>query len=145
MNYYPNYYMNNYPYNGNNSNQYTSQAPVYASATPALPQLLNGKIVDSVEIVKATEVPIGGYGVFPKADLSEVYIKTWNTNGTTNIIAFAPIPPETQVEEKQDNTIIEILNKISSLEEKIDSLNKNNITATTVEPIKRKESKANEY
>jgi hypothetical protein len=51
---------------------------------------INGKIVDSEDIVKATEVPIGGYGVFPKADLSEIYIKTWNNNGTTSILIYKP-------------------------------------------------------
>jgi hypothetical protein len=51
---------------------------------------INGKIVDSEDIVKATEVPIGGYGVFPKADLSEIYIKTWNNNGTTSILTYKP-------------------------------------------------------
>jgi len=39
---------------------------------------LNGKLVDSEDMARVTEVPIGGYGIFPKADLSEVYIKSWN-------------------------------------------------------------------
>lgn len=34
-------------------------------------------MVDSLDVAKATEVPIGGYGIFPKADLSEIYIKSW--------------------------------------------------------------------
>jgi hypothetical protein len=50
--------------------------------------------VDSEEMVKATEVPIGSYGVFPKADLSEIYLKTWNNNGTTSIIKFTPVAAE---------------------------------------------------
>ena len=52
---------------------------------------LNGKIVDSEDVVKATEVAIGGDGIFPKADLSEIYAKTWNNNGTTSVITFQPI------------------------------------------------------
>jgi hypothetical protein len=51
---------------------------------------LNGKLVDGEEMVKATEVPIGSYGIFPKADFSEIYIKSWNNNGTTSIVKFAP-------------------------------------------------------
>ena len=95
MNYYnPNYYQGIYPYN-NYNNQYMPQAQMQNAApqqqaTPApIPvqnNFLNGKIVDSVDVVKATEVPIGGYGVFPKADLSEVYIKSCNNNGTTSLI-----------------------------------------------------------
>ena len=142
MNYYPNYYMNNYPYNGNNSGQYIPQTQSYAPMSQQ-PQL-NGKMVDSVEVVKATEVPIGGYGIFPKADLSEIYIKSWNNNGTTSVITFVPSQPEPQVEVQQDNTIIEILNKINSLEQKIDSLSNRNVAVST-EPIKRKDSKVNEY
>lgn len=146
MNYYPNYYMNNYPYNGNNSNQYISQAQNYMPMNQPSPQLLNGKVVDSADVVKATEVPIGGYGIFPKADLSEIYIKSWNNNGTTSIITFIPVPSEAPVEvQQQDNTIIEILNKINNLEVKIDSLSNHNNSITTTETIKRKESKANEY
>lgn len=146
MNYYPNYYMNNYPYNGNNSNQYIPQAQNYMPMNQPSPQLLNGKIVDSADVVKATEVPIGGYGIFPKADLSEIYIKSWNNNGTTSIITFIPVPSEAPVEvQQQDNTIIEILNKINNLEVKIDSLSNHNNSITTTETIKRKESKANEY
>lgn len=73
-------YNNYYPYNG------------YQQS------MINGKVVDSVEVAKAMEVPLGGYGVFPKADLSEVYIKTWNGNGTTSVTIFRPI-----VEEKKES------------------------------------------
>ena len=146
MNYYPNYYMNNYPYNGNNSGQYIPQTQTYAAPGQQLPQFLNGQVVDSADVVKATEVPIGGYGIFPKADLSEIYIKSWNNNGTTSIITFTPIPPETQSEVKQDDTIMEILNKINNLEEKIDSLTThNNVKTTPNTTTVRKDSKANEY
>ena len=64
---------------------------------------LNGKLVDSLDVAKATEVPIGGYGVFPKADLSEIYIKSWNNNGTTNVITFKPVLEGKVTEEKGDN------------------------------------------
>lgn len=140
MNYYPNYYMNNYPYNGNNSNQYIPQNQTYMQMNQQPPQLLNGKIVDSEEMVRATEVPIGGFGIFPKADLSEIYIKSWNKNGTTSIISFVPTMPiqDAQVDNQQDNAIMEILNKINALEAKIDNLS---IEKTE----KRKENKANEY
>ena len=86
---------------------------------------LNGKLVDSLDVAKATEVPIGGYGIFPKADLSEIYIKSWNSNGTTSIITFKPIAPEenptsaTQQEKSMSNVLIQ---KITELENKIDML-----------------------
>ena len=51
-----------------------------------------GKIVDSVDIVKATDIPMDGNPYyFPKADGSEVYMKRWLSNGTTETIAYKPI------------------------------------------------------
>ena len=122
MNYYnPNYYQN-YPYNGN------SQYSAYPPPTPLqMPQQqpqniqgLNGKMVDSVDMVRVTEVPIGGYGIFPKADLSEIYIKSWNPNGTTSISTFKPFitPVEETPQAIEMNTVLE---RINSLEGKIDA------------------------
>lgn len=48
------------------------------------PTCINGKIVDSEDILKVTEIPMGGFGVFPKADFNEIYLKYWKDNGTTN-------------------------------------------------------------
>lgn len=125
MNYYnPNYYMNNYPYN----NQYQPQTPYqsgntgYNASFPGA-SALNGKIVDSADVVKATEVPIGGYGIFPKADLSEIYIKSWNNNGTTSILTFKPIvSAEEQIAIEDISNLDRVIEKIESLETKIDSL-----------------------
>ena len=66
MNYYPNNYYNNYSY----ANSYQPQ-----SNQITIPSL-QGKVVDSIDMVKVNEVPFGGFGVFPKGDLSEVYIKS---------------------------------------------------------------------
>lgn len=122
-------YLGNYPYNY--VNQYVPQPqPQQFISQPMAPQTqqpqsLNGKIVDSEDVVKATEVPIGGYGIFPKADLSEIYIKSWNSNGTTSIITFKPIAPEenptsaTQQDKSMSNVLIQ---KITELENKIDML-----------------------
>ena len=86
---------------------------------------LNGKLVDSLDVAKATEVPIGGYGIFPKADLSEIYIKSWNRNGTTSIITFKPIAPKENPTSamQQENSVSNVLiQKITELENKIDML-----------------------
>lgn len=113
-------YFNNYPYGY--MNQYPQAASQYLTQSvppqSGLPQL-NGKIVDSEDVVKATEVPIGGYGIFPKADLSEIYIKSWNNNGTTSVITFRPILPEATIS-ADTNTIL--LQKIEALEIKLDTL-----------------------
>ena len=72
MSYYPTNFYGNYPYN-----QYQSFPSIPQQQQPSF---LQGKIVDSIDVVKATDVPVGGYSIFPKADFSEMYIKSWNNN-----------------------------------------------------------------
>ena len=51
-----------------------------------------GKIVDSVDVVKATDIPMDGNAYyFPKADGTEVYMKRWLANGTTETTVYKPI------------------------------------------------------
>ena len=51
-----------------------------------------GKIVDSVDIVKATDIPMdGSMYYFPKADGSMVFGKQWLANGQTRILTFKAI------------------------------------------------------
>ena len=75
----------------------------------------------NLETARVTDIPFGGYGVFPKADMSEVYIKTWTNNGTTNTITYKPIATEEQMEEEKNDLNV-ILNKIVEIENKIDSI-----------------------
>ncbi len=50
-----------------------------------------GKIVESIDIVKATDIPMdGNMYYFPTADGSMVYGKQWLSNGTTRILPFKP-------------------------------------------------------
>lgn len=56
---------------------------------PIQNNLSTGKIVDSVEAVKVTDIPMDGNAYyFPKADGSEVYSKRWLANGKTEITRF---------------------------------------------------------
>ena len=131
MNYYsPNYYGG---YSGGAQYQQQLQPPMSQQVQPQMqptlqmPQALglNGKIVDGEEMVKATEVPIGGYGIFPKADMSEIFIKTWNSNGTTSIVCYRPYVKPEPVEQKllvDNNASSAILDKINQLECKIDTI-----------------------
>lgn len=131
MNYYnpASYYNMNYPYNTypmtamqqpQMNLMQQQQQPQQNITQPAL----NGKIVDSADVVKATEVPIGGYGIFPKADLSEIYIKSWNNNGTTSVITFKPVMQEEPnvLQPATNDEISKVLQKIDLLENKLDML-----------------------
>lgn len=93
---------------------------------------LQGKVVDSEEMVKASEVTFGGYGVFPKADLSAIYIKTWNNNGSTSIVTYRP-----EIKEKEIDSNQILLDKIQAIEDKIDTIvNTKKITTVGKETIK---------
>ena len=115
MNYYPNNFYQNYSY----GNMYQPQ-----QAQPAV-AALQGKVVDSVDMVRVNEVPFGGFGVFPKGDLSEIYVKSWNNNGTTQINTYKPIPVEETKEAKEISSRDELLEKINALNEKLDALMNN--------------------
>lgn len=140
-------YLGNYPYNY--ANQYVPQPqPQQFISQPMAPQTqqpqsLNGKIVDSEDVVKATEVPIGGYGIFPKADLSEIYIKSWNNNGTTSIITFKPIIQEVKESQTVEDNSLKIIERLNALDAKIDSLMMNNVAATA--QVAKKEVKGSDY
>lgn len=108
---------NNYGYQNFTPQPQQMQQPIQQSTIPQYN--LNGKIVDGIEMVKATDIPLGGYGVFPKADLSEVYIKSWNNLGQSNIITYKPIIQQDAPLEV-DNS--QLLSKIESLEEKLDQM-----------------------
>ena len=108
-----------------------------------------GKIVDSQEVARVSDIPFGGYGVFPKADLSEVFVKVWNNNGTTSLLCFKPmvegnIVQEQDKEERRyhegssQNNYDKMQEKIEMLERKIDELQKTQ-SQEKMQIIKRKE------
>lgn len=123
MNYYPNNFYTNYgygnPYQTNNLYTQPQQNLNTVNTQPSYSMNLLGKIVDGEEVVKATEIPIGGFGVFPKADLGEIFVKTWNNNGTTQIIKYQPVAAnDNQVEDI--NTLM--FEKIKNIEDKLNGL-----------------------
>lgn len=73
--------------------QQSLQQPV--QQMPQANQQMNviGKIVDSIEVVKAMDIPAdGNMYYFPKADGSEIFGKQWIvTEGRTQILTFKPI------------------------------------------------------
>lgn len=51
-----------------------------------------GKIVDSIEVVRAMDIPAdGNMYFFPKADGTEIFGKQWLMNGQTRILTFKPL------------------------------------------------------
>ena len=72
--------------------QQSLQQPIVPTQTPVSNQMSAlGKMVDSIDVVKATDIPMDGNSYyFPKADGTEVYCKQWLQNGTTRILTFKP-------------------------------------------------------
>ena len=111
--------------------------PQMSNQLPAL-----GKIVESIDIVKATDIPMdGNMYYFPTADGSVVYGKQWMSNGQTRILPFKPIL-ESETENVSNNSekfdleenrrILEgILTDLQSLNEKVDRIAKPNTTTKT--------------
>lgn len=74
--------------------QQNLQQPMPPAQIPGANQQMNviGKIVDSVDVVKATDVPMdGNMFYFPKADGTEIFSKQWLPNGQTRILTFKPV------------------------------------------------------
>lgn len=108
MNYYGNGYGN--PYYGQQFNMQVPQQPIQQpiqqpmqqvqqvqqpiqQANFVKPSILQGKVVDSIDVVKATEIPYD-YSVsyFPLTDGSAIVTKQLQNDGTTRISVYKPVP-----------------------------------------------------
>lgn len=55
-------------------------------------QGINGKIISEMSQITANDVPMdGSVAFFPKQDLSEVYAKSWNADGTIRTVTYKPV------------------------------------------------------
>lgn len=81
------------------------QTPQIQTPTPAYStvQGLNGKFVDSVESVKATDVMMDGSVMyFPATDGKTIYTKQLQGDGTSRILTFALVDQGTEAEKQPD-------------------------------------------
>lgn len=97
-------------------------------------QLSTGKIVDGIEMVRATDIPIDGNNYyFPKADGSEVYSKRWLQNGSTEINTYVKLNAQ-QEEETKRKIEDDIIEKLNMIDERIAKLEKG-----LIKPVSKKE------
>ena len=97
-------------------------------------QLSTGKIVDSVEMVKVTDIPIDGNNYyFPKADGTEVYSKRWLANGSTEINTYVKVNAQ-QEEENKRRIEDDIFEKLNLIDDRIAKLEKG-----LIKPASKKE------
>ena len=96
-----------------------------------------GKVVESMDIVKVTDIPMDGNTYyFPKADGTEIYSKQFMPNGQTRILTFKPLledNPNTLSSEEEKlkfdtfKAFLEgIQEDIKTLNDKVDKLSKPN-------------------
>jgi hypothetical protein len=102
---------------------------------PMVPTLMSGanqfnqfgKVVESVDIVKVTDIPMdGNVYYFPKADGTEIYSKQFMVNGQTRILTFKPVlddNPNTLSNEDGKLKISALENVTTLFQEKFDTIN----------------------
>lgn len=94
-----------------------------------------GKIVESMDIVKVTDIPMdGNMYYFPKADGTEIYAKQFGIDGKARILTFKPLlddePNNSTTNEERlkfddfNNVLMGIQEDIRTLNEKIDKISK---------------------
>ena len=140
------------PYYGYTPNQY-GKVPYYMQQPIATPQYqpqatdymgqmqntyqkplgLQGKTVDNIEVVKATDIPLdGSVSYFPLVDGSSIITKQLQADGTSRMIVYKPVEAQQpkQVEEKEiyitEKELDEKLSKLDNkeLKEEIEKMKK---------------------
>ena len=107
-----------------------------------------GKMVDSIDVVKATDIPMDGNAYyFPKADGTEVYCKQWLQNGTTRILTFKPVLDDNPNNVSTDTEKLKIslsddvtevfMKRFDELEKRFDDLIPKPTTKTTATRTKK--------
>ena len=105
---------------------------------------LNGEIVDSIDVVKAKNVDMSGNVTFyPKADLSEIFTKQLQMDGTSRIVTYRAVQPETPAERdrRSDSDVdvvgvvgqlkADLLQEISDLKDMVNQISQINQTQKT--------------
>lgn len=69
-----------------------TQMPVTNQQIQPMQTGLNGRIVQNADMITVNDVPMDcTAAIFPKQDLSEIYVKYWDNNGIIRTIVFKPL------------------------------------------------------
>lgn len=140
------YNANNYGYNpyGTYMPQRPMQQPIQQpqQIIPVQQNNLNGKQVDSIDVVRATDIPMdGSISYFPLADGSAVITKQLQMDGTSKITIYKPMEEKTKdmpkyitkddLEDVLDdygiNTLEDIKDDIDALKKEIKDMQKKKV------------------
>ena len=119
--------------------QYNQQPVVQQNQATSL----NGEIVDSIDVVKAKNVDMSGnVTYYPKSDMSEIYTKQLQMDGTSRIVTYRAVQPGTEAKKEQTQTAVDmnvingmfgrlradLLNEISDLKDLVNSMSHTQVT-----------------
>lgn len=91
-------YYNNYNYT-QQTQQVPKQAPQMYKSQNGI--MLQGKVVDSLDVVKATDIPYdGSISYFPLTDHSAIITKQLQQDGTSKMVIYKPIMDNNEEETK---------------------------------------------
>ena len=119
------------PYNRYATQPLTAQPMEMSMQPQTTPQMalnrqniLYGKQVDNLEVVKATDIPLdGSISYFPLADGSAIVTKQLGLNGVSKIIVYKPTELEEpeKVEYATTDDVNELRNEIKELKNKLEN------------------------
>lgn len=97
-------------------------------------QGINGKMIAEINQITANDVPMdGSVAFFPKQDLSEVYAKSWNADGTIRTVTYKPVldnepkmaaEPEKLKCDLSEESAQNIMNKFDEISDRLGQLEK---------------------
>lgn len=97
-------------------------------------QGINGKMIAEINQITANDVPMdGSVAFFPKQDLSEVYAKSWNADGTIRTVTYKPVSdgesktaaePEKLKCDLSEESAQNIMNKFDEISDRLGQLEK---------------------
>lgn len=110
-----------------------SQFPSMQQTVQNVPQVqnvgINGKFIQVVENITANDVPMNGeVALFPKQDMTEIYAKAWQSDGTIKTVVYKPVEPVLDAQANnstptQENSLYEAVNNaLGAISEKVDAL-----------------------
>lgn len=105
------------------SGNYVTQSQTYQNPyiqQPSRFQSIPGRTVNNLDEITPQEVPMdGSVSLFPQADYSAIYAKTWTKDGTIATVKFVPEQPQM---EPQKSPLEERLDRIDQRFDKLEKI-----------------------
>ena len=106
------------PYNYYNPYQYYT--PYQSAQQYNRPVVLQGKVIDNLEAVKAMDIPLdGSISYFPLADSSAIVSKQLRQDGTSKIVIYRPEAEEKQIKYATETDLESIKKEIEELKKQV--------------------------